>query len=630
MIPRWRLPSGFVYKQLLVRQFNITGVSAGHRDKEEGFIMLCPRCGNEWDPTKGACMRCGFVIRTTGNSGSLPVFPNSSQKSNPPPEGFSSTRQQSGGLPRGRQQPGGFPTPLPPGVPHTVPSPPSTSLPPQNSPFGSNESPLTPDGAFPKPAAFEKQTLRKMPPGREQGMQQAGGAATPESFKTGVRNTPQPPNRSTDHLQQDLGRPQTQPLQRRTHQLAADPSMQNVPNPQGSRPATSFQQASGRAASMRTDTISPNMRPLLPGTHLRGGRYRLQELRERQDWLSGVFEAFWIGKDAQRAGSQVTICEVVLPESTSVMTQTMLRTATMALASVGRHPHIPTLWDAFSDQGRGFFVFEPIMGDSLIALMRYSGRALPEQEVIECCLQMTDVLELLAQQSPQLVHGLVRPEHIVVARNGSHYVLTNFSVVLAGGATQYIAGLERSRISPYAPPEFARGVVDVRTDLYALIATAYHAVTGSVPTGISGSIPQAQRINPNISPAFDAILTKGLRAVANQRYQRPSELRQDLLLMRSVKGTLASSSSKAPFENSISSLVSRNGQSTQRPPDTIAQALPILLNPTDEAEERAPLLPRPEDLPPMKEGNDVLSAAFLLGLILVSFIIIVVLSHMFA
>ena len=91
-------------------------------------------------------------------------------------------------------------------------------------------------------------------------------------------------------------------------------------------------------------------------------------------------------------------------------------------------------------------------------------------------------------------------------------------VVLAGGATQFVVGMERNRLSPYTAPEFVRGVVDVRTDMYSLIATAYHAVTGTVPSGISGSIAQAQRINHAISSEFDAILTKGLRSIANQRY----------------------------------------------------------------------------------------------------------------
>src|SRR5260370_26848231 len=118
------------------------------------------------------------------------------------------------------------------------------------------------------------------------------------------------------------------------------------------------------------------------------------------------------------------------------MTRAILRTATMALATVGRHPHIPGLWDAFSDQGRSFFVFEPIEGETLMGRMRYSGRTLPEQEGIEWGLQLTDVLELLSQQSPQLLHRLIRPEHVVLSRNTSQYILTNFSVVLVCGATQ--------------------------------------------------------------------------------------------------------------------------------------------------------------------------------------------------
>jgi serine/threonine protein kinase len=379
--------------------------------------------------------------------------------------------------------------------------------------------------------------------------------------------------------------------------------------------------------------MATDARPLLPGVLLRGGRYRLRELQERQDWLSGVFEAVWIGNDAHRAGSQVMITEVVLPENTSVMTQTILRTATMALVTVGRHPHIPGLWDAFSDQGRSFFVFEPIEGETLMGRMRYSGRTLPEQEVIECCLQLTDVLEFLSQQSPQLVHGLIRPEHIVLSRNNSQYILTNFSVVLAGGGTQFIAGMERSHLSAYTAPEFIRGVADVRTDMYSLIATAYHAVTGSAPAGISGSIPQAQRINPNVSSAFDAILSKGLRTVPNQRYQRPSELRQDLLAMRSVSSTLVSGRAGNPvFQSSNPTFVSKTGQQTHAPTqqstDQVAQALPLILNTNYDMEEPVLLLPKPEDLPPMQAGNDTMNATILLGLILVVLIVVVVMSQM--
>jgi len=595
--------------------------------------MICPRCGNEWDATKGACTRCGFVVRTAGQSGSFPNQPNASQRSSQPSEGLSNpTKQQSNGMTSVKQQSGELTAPVQPGFP--VAGWPITPVPSQSSNYGVANSPSPLDRTFPKPT-FEKNVLKGMP----QSTQPTGmGSSDSLSYTNGAQGQGSSPtnaaNRSMGYPQQNMRRSQT-PVQPQTpvRQYPSEPSNRNMLNQQIPRPTSSFEQVSNTLAPMKSNVIATNARPLLPGVLLRGGRYRLQELQERQDWLSGVFEAVWIGKDAHRAGSQVMITEVVLPENTSGMTQTILRTATMALATVGRHPHIPGLWDAFSDQGRSFFIFEPIEGETLMGRMRYSGRTLPEQEVIECCLQLTDVLELLSQQSPQLVHGLIRPEHIVLSRNNSQYILTNFSIVLAGGGTQFITGMERTRLSPYTAPEFVRGVVDVRTDLYSLIATAYHAVTGSAPAGMSGSIPQAQRINPNVSSAFDAILAKGLRTVPNQRYQRPSELRQDLLAMRSVSGTLVSGKDSSPvFQRSGPTFVSKNGQQThvpvQQTTDQVAQAIPLLLNTNDEMEEQLLLLPKPEDLPPMKASNDTMNAAILLSLIIVVLVVVVVLSQM--
>ena len=592
--------------------------------------MICPRCGNEWDATKGACTRCGFVVRTTGQSGSFPNQSNAPQRSNQISGGLSNpAKQQSNGMTSVKQQSGGLSVPMQPGFPiANRPTPPPPAQNSNNNGFPNSSSPS--DRTFPKPT-FEKNVLRGIP---QSGVSSTDSLSYTNNSQSQGSSPNYPVNRSSSYLQQDVRRSQA-PAQSQmsVRQYSSESANRNMANQQMPRPANSFQQVSNTPAPSRSNVVATTSRPLLPGVLLRGGRYRLLELQERQDWLSGVFEAVWLGKDAHRAGSQVMITEVVLPENSSVMTQTLLRTATMALASVGRHPHIPGLWDAFSDQGRSFFVFEPVEGETLLGRMRYSGRPLPEQEVIECCLQLTDVLELLSQQSPQLVHGLIRPEHIVLSRNNSQYILTNFSVVLAGGGVQYVAGMERSRLSAYAAPEFVRGVVDVRTDLYSLIATAYHAVTGSLPVGVNGSIPQAQRINPNVSSTFDAILLKGLRTVPNQRYQRPSELRQDLLAMRSVSGTLVSGRGSNPaFQTRDPNLVVKNGQQTyvpmQQATDQVAQALPLLLNTSDNVEEQVLLLPKPEELPPVKAGNDTLNAAVLLGLILVVLVVIVVISQM--
>jgi len=315
------------------------------------------------------------------------------------------------------------------------------------------------------------------------------------------------------------------------------------------------------------------------------------------------------------------IWEVALPEMASSAIQARLRAATMALASISRHPRVPTLTDAFSDQERTFFVFEPIAGESLLARMHRTGRALPEQDVVECCLQITEVLELLAQQMPPLVHGLIRPEHIIATHNGSVYTLTNFSVVLMSGATQFITGIERSRFSPYTAPELMRGVVDGRSDLYSLVATAYHLSTGSVPTEVDGNIPQVQRLNPYISSQFSAILTRGLRPIASQRYQRPAELLNDLLTTRLASPTLPRTTQRS------SQWLAQTMQA--QPPlaaDSVAQALPIPLAPAEDLDAQTPLLPRPEELPPLEDSNDTFKALLLFGVLLVCIFIIVLAS----
>jgi serine/threonine protein kinase len=370
----------------------------------------------------------------------------------------------------------------------------------------------------------------------------------------------------------------------------------------------------------------------MPGTQVRNGRYHLHEMLGRQEWSSAVGEVRWLAYDAQRSGASVMICELVIPDSESMMMQSMLRSATMALTSVGRNPHVPTLWDAFSDQGRNFFVFELIEGESLLDRMRRTGWTLSEQEVIECCLQMTEVLELLAQQSPPLIHGQIRPEHIV-AHSGSQYVLTNFSIVLAGGAMQLVSGVDRSHLSPYAAPEFVRGVIDVRSDLYSLLATAYYLITGSVPTRMNATILSAQRLNPNVSPQFGAILAKGLSSSPDQRYQRPAELRQELLSMHSADGSPVASSPSLTYEGHSEQPMSKVTWAPSQPvPDLAAQLLPHILASATGAmqeQERKRLLPRPEELPLMSASNDWQMAVFWLVGILVCLIAIVVWSRGF-
>ena len=646
--------------------------------------MTCPRCNTEWDVSKSPCPRCGLQVRLPGRrtntpsergNPQMPRVPQSSQSAN-----GAFTRQQSGGMSSIRpssmnranpaqgqngQQSSTMPSvrrpenrPFPaqqnsfkmPTMPYPSSVPPSRidserekmehsqpSLPAQQLNDGEMLSGPTLSTLPNVPRAADTTSsleyennpflarLRRddghEPEGT--GMPTVGRVGSDSPSTRSVPHRPQMPsplNRSTENLLPDTQRPI------RPSRLVTD-----ALNREGQRRAVTPTPAPAEASSF-VSKDAPELMHLVPGTVLRGGRYRLRELLERQEWLEGVYEATWVAQDAQRAGSQVMIRELVTPDSKSMVMQSTLRNATMALTSVGRHAHIPTLWDAFSDQGRNFFVFEPIEGESLATRLRRTGRALPEQDVIDCCLQMTEVLEILLQQSPPLVHGLIQPEHIIIGRTGSDYILTNFSIILAGGATRFITGINHSHLTPYTAPEFVRGAIDVRSDLYALVATAYYAATGSLPINAGISIPQAQRLNPTVSSALDGILAHGLRPVASQRYQRPSELRQDLLTLRSGKSTMAVSTlthtepdlTKAEQQSSAVQTTTQSVPSN----DGVSTVLPSMLSSSliDEQEQKV-LLPRPEELPAMQARNDVQQAALWLVAILICLIIIVVISR---
>lgn len=280
---------------------------------------------------------------------------------------------------------------------------------------------------------------------------------------------------------------------------------------------------------------------LRSGMLLRQGRYCLQEMGRRQKWGQGAIETMWMAKDAQRVGIPVAICEVQLPGCGLLEEQAFLRRATIALTSIGRHARIPTLWDVFSEQGRHFFVFEQQVGETLKARMQpgNNSRSQPvaERDILECAIQIAELLEVLSQQSPPLIHGYVQPEHILMNRLGTAFLLFNYSPLLAGGGMNFIQDVLPDQLSLYIAPEALRPPFDGRIDIYALIMSMYHAVTGQrLQAGIQFTeLPEAQYFNPVVSIEMNTILLRGLHIEPDQRYQSASALLTELRALQSLR-----------------------------------------------------------------------------------------------
>ena len=392
-----------------------------------------------------------------------------------------------------------------------------------------------------------------------------------------------------------------------------------------------------------------------PGSLLGGNRYRISGKLEHQQWTSEIYETCWKAQDLLLGEATITICELGLPEMRVVTRQAHLRAAMKGLFKAGVHARIPTLVNVFREGGRDFFVFDSIEGETLHARIQRTRQPLQEREVITGCLQIIETLEASVEQDPPLIHGLISPEHVIITPSGQ-WALTGFSVVLASGIKEHLTDLNPSLFTPFTDPEFAKGIIDSRSDLYGLLATAYFALTGRLvtETGRGGSLGQYSQI----SPSLDVILKKGLHPTASQRYQQISVLHQDLLAlssMGSISRPLAMREpgrSIPPRQEQRNSIPDVNVSVSQRqsfapemrrdyaPPanmsmpreqafapemrrtqDPLAQVLSSLASPDEPGALGRNMLPHPEELPPMHEGNDMLAAVLWLGIILACLLI---------
>jgi serine/threonine protein kinase len=428
----------------------------------------------------------------------------------------------------------------------------------------------------------------------------------------------------------------------------------------------------GGAASLSEDRL------------LSRGRYSRIEQCWHQRWSDSMYETYWRACDMQQGAKNVMIGEVRLSSMKVAARQACLRAAMKAFFVAGTQPHVPALLDVFRDGNDEFFVFEAVEGESLLARMQRTGQVLPEQDVVEFCLQITNILEALFQQQPPLVHGFISPESVVYARNGQWFLI-NFSLILACNLSQALIDLDQSLFPPFIAPELREGMIDDRADMYSLLATAYYAVTGEPMRG--------QGVSARISPALGRIFRKGLHPVANQRYQRPSELYQDLqaLLPKadiSVSTNMQGPGRSAPLFRSgweerasvVSTPLSGDRQEEQMrtrsvplsgnrqeeqmrtrsaplsgnrqeeraaimtqqawqesqppapstpttPPASTAMNLASLMLASEPEMPAQTLLPRPEELPPMRTGNDRLTVLLWVAALLICFLIILLVGQ---
>jgi serine/threonine-protein kinase len=206
------------------------------------------------------------------------------------------------------------------------------------------------------------------------------------------------------------------------------------------------------------------------------------------------------------------------------------------LASLN-HPNIVTILTAERQDNVFFIVMEFVAGETLEAVIARDG-ALELSRALDYTCQICNAVDHAHRQG--VLHRDLRPSNVLVADKGlvkvADFGTSRFLEIAAHGTT--IIGSP-----PYMAPEQFHGKAVFASDIYSLGVTMYQMLTGVLPYPapspadverlMRGEFSSAPRLrNPKVPKAINDIVMKAMAPEIHARYQRASDVLDDVLAAR--------------------------------------------------------------------------------------------------
>ena len=231
------------------------------------------------------------------------------------------------------------------------------------------------------------------------------------------------------------------------------------------------------------------------------------------------------------------------------------------LASMS-HPNIVTVLTAEKQDDVFFIVMEYVPGETLENLIVREG-VLDLTKALDFSCQICNAVDHAHRAG--ILHRDLRPGNMLVSETGMLKVTdfgTSRYLEIAAHGTTVIGS------PPYMAPEQFHGKAVFASDLYSVGVTMYQMLTGTMPYDTPapadiarlarGEMLSSPRIkNPKIPKAINNIVLKAMAPDPTERYQKASEVLEELLAAREPSPRRATGRRTVTADSTVAEIQSR-------------------------------------------------------------------------
>ena len=240
-----------------------------------------------------------------------------------------------------------------------------------------------------------------------------------------------------------------------------------------------------------------------------------------------------------------------------------------AISRFINHPNIVTIYSFFEENNTAYYAMEYIQGENLLNYLNRRGGKTSFGDARRILYPIMDALS--AVHSVGLVHRDISPDNIYITKD-------NTVKLLDFGAARYSMGNKSKSLDVilkhgYAPKEqYTRhGVQGPYTDVYALAATFYRAITGKTPPDSVERIDHDDLIPPDrfcsdIPMIGSAALMHALSVYPKDRFQTMAAFKNAMPPMPDMRRKQTPPSPPTPPRPQVNNTDSSNHSDTPTPP----------------------------------------------------------------